>query len=427
MLKKVIVLAVLSAILFSSFSFTSLAFEFDENEGKIEGYYLFDTAHNIIMTSKDSDKSISPSSTAKIMTACIVLESNINLDQEVKITSKMLIGVSGRSMYLKNGDVLTVRDLLYAMICGGYNDATHILALTVSDSLYEFTQKMNKKAHELGMSDTYYLNPTGINTEGMHTTIDDIARLAKYMLNNQLFTDISSTKYYKLSDTSICEYKTIINRSSLVAESKGLSNLSTGASDDGDCAVLFYKSSDTSVLSIVMNAKSTEQSSTNCAEKYSKLLIAHALNDYSIRTLKTQTEVITSLPVRYSISGKEINVYLMEDLNVFLPNDASVEKGLTYSINIKDEELVAPLQSEDIIGTFTVFYDGILLATVPLTVNETVERNTFLYTMDLLKHFVLSKVFFIALISCVLLLVIYDLSKKRKLRKKKRKTRKKPT
>ncbi len=428
MLKKVIIFAILSALLFSSFSFISGAFELDKSEATIEGYYLYDLNHNLLMQSENTDTLISPSSTAKIMAACVILESNIDFTQKITVTKAMLSNVMGRSMLLKEGNVLTVEDLLYAMLCGGYNDATHILALTVSSSLSDFTKKMNEKAIELEMNDTHYLNPTGIDVSGMYTTINDISKLARYISNNQVFVDICSTKSYRLSKDSICDYTTITNRSSLLTDYKGLSSFNVGSSDSGDCAVIFYQTSELALISIVMNAKlDDENTKINYAEKYSKELISYAIHNYSTKLIKSQNDIIISLPVKYSMSSNEINVYLQKDLTVFLSDEISIDEDLIYSIYIQNGELIAPLKSGDIIGTLTVFYDGVMLANVPLIVEEAIDRNAFLYSMDLIKQFILSKTFLITLILFLFLIIYNSKSRKHKFRKKKRKIRKKPT
>ena len=428
MLKKVIIFAILSAVLFSSFSFFASAFSIDKSESTVEGYYLYDLDHNTVMTSENCDKSIAPSSTTKIMTACIVLESGINLNTSVTITKAMIKNVSGRSMLLKEGNVLTIEDLLYAMICGGYNDATHILALSVADSLADFVNKMNEKAVELEMNNTHYLNPTGIEQSGMYTTINDIAKLVKYMVNNEIFVNICSTKSYKLSDSAVCDYVNITNRSSLLSEYKGLSSFNVGSSDSGDCAVVMYKTSELQVISIVMQAKSKNSSSKiNYAEKHVKELLSHAINDYSTKILKSKNEIIISLPIKYSISSKNVNVYLQEDLKVFISEEIDIDNNLTYSVCIKNDELIAPLKADDVVGVLNVFYDGILIASAPLVVKETIERNTFLFSMDMIKQFIVSKVFWITILLFVIFIIFYKKSQRKKFKKKKHKTRKKPT
>lgn len=424
MLKKVLIFAILSAVLFSSFSFATDAFEFNKSEFSADGFYLYDLNHNLLMASENINKTISPSSTAKIMSACVVLESNIDFDQKITISENMLKNVSGRSMLLEAGNILTVRDLVYAMICGGYNDATHILALIVSPTLNEFTQRMNNKASELGMNNTNYSNPTGIDQNGMYTTIQDIAKLSKYMANNPIFVEICSTKSYKLSDEAVCKYSTITNRSSLISEYNGLSSFNVGSSNSGDCTVLFYKTSELSLISIVMNVKPQNESNKNYAEKCSKELISYALSNYSSKTLKTKNEIITSLPVKFAISSKNIDIYLQNDLSVFLSNDININSDLTYSIYIENGELTAPLQSGEVIGTLIVFQDGIMLASVPLIIKESVSRNKFLYLMDIIKQYILSKQFLLICLIFLITLIYYNKSRKRKFKKRKRKTRK---
>ena len=432
MLKKVIIFAILSAMMFSSFSLFSTAYEIGNSNYTAEGHYLYDLSHNIIISQENTNKSISPSSTAKIMTACIVLESDISLNQEVQITASMLNNVYGRTMSLKEGDMLTIEDLLHATICGGYNDATHILALTIAPTIYKFTELMNEKAIQLGMKDTHYTNPTGIESPNMITTINDIAKLVKYVAQSDLFLKITSTKQYKLSNQSVCEYKTITNRSSLLSKYKGISNFNLGSGNSGDCSVVFYKTDNSALISIVMNAKSTIPSNkNNYAEIYNDSLLSYAINNYKTHTLKTTSDIITSLPVKYSTSSQEINIYLQEDLKVFGPKDIDIENDISYSININNEELSAPLKVGDVVGVLMVFNNGVLIAQAPLIILENIDKNTFLYYMDMIKQFVLSKTFIIALIIFITSIIYCRTNKKhqfkKRKRKRKRKTRKKPT
>ena len=143
--------------------------------------------------------------------------------------------------------------------------------------------------------------------------------------------------------------------------------------------------------------------------------------------MKTKNEVIISLPVKYSISSKNINVYLQEDLKVFISENIELENDLTYSIYIKNDELIAPLKSGDIVGSVNVFYDGILIASAPLVVKEDIEKNAFLCSMDMIKQFIVSKVFWITILLFVIFIIFYKKSQRKKFKKKKHKTRKKPT
>ena len=426
MLRKIIILFIISAISFSLFSMPIFSFELDKSEGSVDSYYLFDIKNNLIMAEENIDKIISPSSSVKIMTACIILESGIDFNLEIQITSKMLQNVSGRNMELKEGDKLTVNDLLYAMLCGGFNDATIALALTVSPSLYEFVTLMNEKAEQLQMKSTHYVNVTGIEATTAKTTVNDLSILAKYMSKNEKFVDICSTKSYRFSDNATCKYTSLNNRSILLSTYKGLANFNTGSSSSGDCAIVYYKTDNYELISIVMNAlASDEKDTSNFAETYTKSLLNHALNDYETITVKSKKEAITSLPVKYSISYKNIDLYLKEDVKLFLSKDTDINSDLKYDIHIYGNELKAPITQGDEVGFLTVSRNGIVLSSMPILSSVTVERNGFLFVMDVMKSFITSIWFALILILIFVCILGIHHHKKHKFRRNKRKRKNK--
>ncbi len=418
MLQKMIILIILGSVLFSSFSLICSGYELEHEESNVDAYYLYNFEYDMVMAAENIDKSIFPSSTVKIMTACVALESGISMNTLVTINSAMLKDVSGRHMGLKIGDKLTFEDLLYAMICAGFNDAAQAIALTVCSSIAEFVDLMNEKASVLGMDYTNYLNVTGMYTAGMFTTTADIAILAKYMAENQNFVDICSTKSYKPSISATIDYKTINNRSSLLASYKGMANLNTGSGESGDCAVLYYKKDGLTFISIVMNVSAYDSSdSTNYAELYSKKLFSHALNDYSIRSVADTKTTIASLPVKYSISNEEIGIYLQSDVKLYLSDETDIENDLNYSIYIYGNELKAPINSGDTVGKLIVSQDGKILASVPLVVKEAVEKSSFLYFMDIMKEYITSRAFVFTVIVFIIAMVSYYAYKRSNLKK----------
>ena len=426
MLRKIIILFIFSTILLSLFYMPIFSFELDKSEGSVDSYYLLDIKNNLIMAEENINKIISPSSSVKIMTACIVLESGIDFNLEIEITSRMLQNVSGRNMELKEGDKLTVNDLLYAMLCGGFNDATVALALTVYPSLYEFVTLMNEKAELLQMTSTNYVNVTGIEATAAKTTVKDLSILAKYMSKNEKFVEICSTKSYRFSDNATSKYTSVNNRSTLLSTYKGLANFNTGSSSSGDCAIVYYKTDDYELISIVMNALANDEKDTsNFAETYTKSLLNHALNDYETITVKSKKEAITSLPVKYSISYKNIDLYLKEDVKLFLSKDTDINSDLKYDIHIYGDELKAPIKQGDAVGILTISRNGIVLASMPILSSVTVERNGFLFVMDVMKSFITSIWFILILISILICILWVRYNKKRKFRKKRRKSKNK--
>ena len=416
MLKRIITLIIFAGVLFSLFSICVSAFELDDSKAKPDAYYLYNFENDTVMVAYNTDKVISASSTVKIMTACIALESGVANNKIVTITDAMLKGVSGRFMGLTSGDKMTFEDLLYSMICSSFNDATHAIAFTVSGSLDGYLNKMNEKAQEIGMIDTYYADITGIS-DASKTTLNDLIKLVKYVSQNEDFLKITSTKSYQLSVFATCEYNRINNRSSLLSSYRGLHNFNVGSSNNGESAVSYYNNGKLSFVCIVMNAKAKDDDETNYAEQYTKELLNHGLYDYSSKTLLSKDTVIDSLPVKYSTSGEEVGLYLQSDIYQYLPKDSSTDGEYSYTYYLYDKELKAPLKSGEEIGVLIVSRNGRYVASEKIIVKKTVGRNEFLYFMDILKNYVTSRAFFISLISVIVISVVYYLYKQELLNK----------
>lgn len=429
MATKIVTMTVFLAIMLSSLSLSlnASAFELSSDEAEAESYYLLNIENDLVMVEKNINESISPSSTVKMMTACIALESGIDSNTVITVKEEMLNGLSGRNMRLKKGDRLTFDDLLYATVCGGYNDAAQVLAFSVCGNIDEFILKMNDKAKELGMISTVYMNVTGINVPGMTTTVSDIAILAKYLSKSERYIEIGKKKSYKMSSLATCQFTTVSNRSSLLASYKGLSSFNTGGVGE-TCAVLYYDIGDLSFISIVMNAVANDPlDQANYAETFSKSLISHARYDYSVKTVFDVNSKVATVPVKYSVSYQEIDLYLKENLNLFLPEDIDPWLDLTYSVYIEGDEIKAPVEAGQTVGELTVSMDGKILAICPLTVDKSLSKNAFLYIMDAMKTFVMSRQFIIILLCFISLMVAFYIAKSRKLNKmhKRRKIKRK--
>ena len=241
------------------------------------------------------------------------------------------------------------------------------------------------------------------------------------MVQNEKFLEVCSTKFYRFSDNATSKYTSVNNRSTLLSTYKGLANFNTGSSKSGDCAIVYYKTDDCELISIVMNALAFEEADTsNHAEIYIKNLLSHAINDYETVTVKSAKNPITSLPVKYSITSDNIDLYLKEDIKLFLSKDIDISSDLTYNIQIYGGELKAPINEGDEVGVLTVSHNGTVLTSTPILVKVSIERNAFLFAMDVMKSFITSIWFIIILITVLLLVILARSCKKRKFRKKKR-------
>ena len=413
MLKKVISIIVLGIILFSSFSICANAWMLNESNGNVEAYYLYDLSNDILMADKNTTMTISASSTVKMMAAYVVLDSGISLDKEIIITTDMLKNISGRFMGLVPGDKMTVRDLLYSMICASFNDAVHAIAFAISGSIDSFIDDMNNKALSLGMKSTNYVDATGISKESI-TTVNDLIILSKHLLNNQEYLEITSTKTYQLSPNATCEYNKITNRSSLLSSYKGLHNFNTGSTSDcGDSSVIYLSNDNTSFLCIVMNSKFSNDETSNAAEYYIKKLLSHGLYDYSSKILLKANKAIDYLPVKYSVATDEVAIYARNDISAYISNEIDINESVEINYYLYDSELIAPLKAGDEVGVVILSKNGKYIASSPIVVKVDISRNVFLFLMDKIKEYITSTAFILFVIAFVILMTWHYIKMKK--------------
>ena len=151
----------------------------------------------VLYASHAEDKSLI-ASTTKIMTALVICEAG-DLDRTVVIPPEA-VGIEGSSMYLKAGEVLSVHELLYGLMLRSGNDAAVALALADSGSISAFAARMNEKAAVLGLKNTHYANPHGLDNEENYSTALDLARLTRFALQNPDFAQLVSTKSVTIGD-----------------------------------------------------------------------------------------------------------------------------------------------------------------------------------------------------------------------------------
>ena len=151
-----------------------------------------------VLFSENETKRALIASTTKIMTAVVVLE-HCDADREFVIPAEAT-GIEGSSMYLRTGECLTVRELLYGLMLQSGNDAAVALALACSGSIESFVAQMNAQAQKLGMEDSHFENPNGLDGKTHYSTALDMAKLTRYAMKNEAFCEIVSTKNKQLGD-----------------------------------------------------------------------------------------------------------------------------------------------------------------------------------------------------------------------------------
>ena len=379
---------------------------------------LINLENNITLYEKEADTNVYPSSSVKIMAGlllCRALEGRMN--EEVTITAAMLSGVEGRKMIppLAEGEKLKVKDILYAAVTGGYNDATHVAAILAADSVSAFVEQMNTEALRLGTAHTRYTNPTGIHDPKMCTTARDLSIIAREAYKNLLFMKLTSERVYTVPSTNIAGERTFTNRNSLVSDSSGnyrngfCSGMNAGMTDEGGwCVVTVYERDGASNLCIVMRGKDVASGELVPAYVYTNRLLAWANRAYRNTAVLLAGEKLQAQKVSMTgVSKSKATLTVKKDLKVYLPQGANPETDLVYDVRLTNGELTAPLHAGDVVGQVVVTYNDNVVGKADLTVTEDFSTSIFLLGLMGFKDYLLSRPFLITLIIFVLLLLLY--------------------
>jgi len=181
---------------------------------------LVDGQTGRVLYEKRADEKSLIASTTKIMTALLICE-NCNVLDLVRIPREA-VGIEGSSMYLQEGEVLTVQELLYGLMLQSGNDAATALALYCSGSVEDFAERMNEKARELGMESTHFANPHGLDAAEHFSTARDLAVLASYAMKKPIFAQTVSTKNVTVGS------RYLTNHNKLLWQVEGADGVKTG-------------------------------------------------------------------------------------------------------------------------------------------------------------------------------------------------------
>ena len=222
--------------------------------------------HITLLYGKNIERKLPMASTTKIMTALLICE-DCDLDEVIEVPDEA-IGVEGSSIYLKQGEQISIRDLLYGLMLVSGNDAACALAIHHSGSVKRFVDTMNERARELGLKNTNFVNPNGLPDDNHYTTAYDLCIIACTALNNETFAQVVSTKHYK------GQFRCFTNKNKLLSTLDGANGVKTGYTEKaGRCLVSSAKRDNMQVVCVVLNCYDMFERSAEiineCFENYS--------------------------------------------------------------------------------------------------------------------------------------------------------------
>ena len=372
----------------------------------------------MVLYEKNADERRYPASTTKIMTALIVLENVTDLSETVTAQASDFetLEADSSNAGIKEGETVTVEDLLYALMLPSANEAAYMLARHVAGSYDAFVDMMNQRAEELGCTGTHFVNPCGLHDDNHYTTARDLYKIAYAAMQDETFADIADTVQWKMTTNFRNEYL-MITTNELIRSSyqpyayaycKGIKTGNT--SQAGNCFVGYAEYGDAKLYSVVMGCDSTSLEYSNLPSSFTdtKSLFEWGFDAFTSKTLAKKGDIIKSIDVNLSTDTKELVLTAKNDLVALLPSDLNVE-DLDEPQFTTPDSVDAPIKAGDVIGSVSYSHNGITYGTVELVALTDVEMSRVLYISDRLSNFFQTSVFRIILVVLAVFVVLYIL------------------
>ena len=313
---------------------------------------LLDAATGRVLYEKNADDRSLIASTTKIMTALVICQ-HCNVLDRVKIPAEA-VGIEGSSMYLKEGEVLTVQELLYGLMLRSGNDAAVALAIYCGGTVEGFAELMNDKARELGLKDTHFVNPNGLDAPDHYSTARDLAVLAAYAMTDPIFARTVGAKTITLGD------RVLTNHNKLLWQLEGAEGVKTGYTKAaGRILVSSASRGGRRLICVTINDPDDWLDH--------KTLLEQGFADYEVQELISEGEV---LGYRYILGGDGTHVPLV------------AAEGFSYAMAAGEEwEIIlspqffsyAPVQGGAEEGSAYVVLSGRIVGQIPLVWGSSME------------------------------------------------------
>lgn len=346
---------------------------------------IYDRASGQILYEKNGEKQTPMASTTKIMTAIVVLE-NTDLTETVTINAKAA-GIGGSRLGLKKNDKITVNDLLYGLMLRSGNDAAVALAIHVGGSIEGFANMMNEKAKEMGLTNSHFVVPHGLDNEGHFTTAYELAKMADYALKIDKFREIVSTK---LTTININGYpKAINNTNQLLGSISGVYGVKTGFTNGaGRCLVTACKRGELDIITVIIGADTTKIRTADTIK-----LIEYASKNYEVINIKEIVEEKFEQWLNINEGRIYVNKGMREHVELYLEEpefeNMAVMKHEKDNVDVEFSSifyLEAPVAEDQVIGNMKVLVNGETIDVLNICNKEEIAKKGMMdYFMQMLE------------------------------------------
>ncbi len=328
---------------------------------------LIEAQSGAVIYAKNADMRLPMASTTKIMTA-LVATHLAPLDTEIPIDGRS-VGVEGSSIYLTEGETLSLEELLYALLLESANDAAVAIAIGLSGSVEAFCKEMNREATKLGLTDTHFINPHGLDHEEHYTTAYELGLISRALLENPKLAEIVSTQKKTITSSDPDRTRYLANHNRLLRMYDGCIGVKTGYTKrSGRCLVSAAKRDGVCLIAVTLNAPNDWQDHSN--------MLDHGFSQYRSVLLCAAEECQIEVPV---VGGEKASLTVSNatELRVTLP-----KRSLSVKVTVElPRFLYAPIKATEPIGklVYSADLDGDgtkeVIGEVPLIACQTVEKS----------------------------------------------------
>lgn len=310
-----------------------------------KGVFMFNPNDGKVLFSQNPDMELPMASTTKMMTALLIIEDGHNMNDKVTCSQRCAtIGES--SIYLQQGESLTVEQMLNGLLIPSGNDAAIALAEYDAGSVEAFVAKMNKRAAELGMTHTHFVTPHGLDEPGHYTTARDFAILGAEVMKHQKLREIVKRAEYNIPGYGSPDGRTLINTNHML-KYPYVDGIKTGYTDNAqECIVISAEQNGVSLIITYLGGPTLAQRDQDIYN-----LIQYGFASYANRTVVQAGKEYASIPVPYSRDRK---LSLVADGN--LSKQVYLKDSVDYRL-VLPHELALPIKKGDKVGLVEA-YDG---------------------------------------------------------------------
>ncbi|MFC4022883.1 D-alanyl-D-alanine carboxypeptidase family protein [Oceanobacillus longus] len=326
-----------------------------------------------ILFNKNDQEQLPPASMTKIMTLLLIMEAleegKLNKEEMIRVSDRAA-SMGGSQIFLEAGEEMSVNDLLKGVAIASGNDASVALAERISGSEESFVEEMNKKVKELNLENTKFQNTTGLPAEDHYSTAYDMAIIANELLKYETITEYTSVYEDYLRKGQDNEFW-LVNTNKLVRFYPDVDGLKTGYTNEAKyCLTATAKRNDMRVIAVVMGAETPKERNAIVSG-----LLDYAFNQFETNKLFDKDEKITEVQL---LKSKKRSIDIVSNQSVStLHKKGETEKDITTEI-VLEEEWDLPVKKGEEVGKLYVKDGEKILSEVPLTVEEDVEKASYL-------------------------------------------------